>query len=152
MTTTQRTDEAAIRDLFDSTTSAWEAGDAQAYAAAFAPDADYVTWFGQHLKGRAAIEDSHAPLFAKYLKGTRTDGEITSLRFVTPDVAVVHGKGALVKGKRRRNRFNTKVNVYVVVRTDGEWSFAAFHNTKYSWLFNTLIAGHDSGPAQADTA
>lgn len=147
MTTQQLTDDAAVRALFDRSNRAWEAGDAVAYAAVFAPDADYVTWFGQHLKGRAAIEASHAPLFEKYLKGTRMDGELTGLRFVTPDVAVAHGRGALVKGKRRRGRFNTKVNVYVAVRRDGEWEFAAFHNTKYSWLFNTLFAGKDSAPA-----
>lgn len=144
MTTTQLTDEAAIRALFDRSNRAWAAGDAHAYAAVFAEDADYVTWFGQHLKGREAIEASHAPVFAKYLKGTHLDGEITGLRFLTPDVAVVHGRGAVVKGRRRRGRFNTKVNIYVAVRRAGEWSFAAFHNTKYSWLFNTLAGSPEA--------
>ncbi|MGW4118943.1 hypothetical protein [Nocardia sp. NPDC004711] len=37
------------------------------------------------------------------------------------------------------------MNVYVAVRRDGEWGFAAFHNTKYSRLFNTLVAKHDPG-------
>ena len=145
MTTHQLTEEAAVRDLFDRTNRAWAAGDAAAYAAAFAPDADYVTWFGARLKGRAAIEASHEPMFAKYMKGTRIDGEITGLRFLTPEVAIVHGRGAVVKGSRRRNRFNTKVNVYVAVRQEGEWTFAAFHNTRYSWIFNTLVGKHDPG-------
>lgn len=68
MTTGQLTDETAIRDLFDRSNQAWEAGDAHAYAAVFTADADYVTWFGQHVKGREAIEASHVPVFAKYLK------------------------------------------------------------------------------------
>ncbi|MFE3001218.1 SgcJ/EcaC family oxidoreductase [Nocardia sp. NPDC059246] len=145
MTVQQITDETTVRALFDRSNQAWADGDAAAYAQVFTPDADYVTWFGARLRGREAIRASHEPLFAKYMKGTRLDGEITGLRFVTPDVAVVHGRGAVVKGKRRRNRFNTKANVYVAVRRDGEWGFAAFHNTKYSWLFNTLVAKHDPG-------
>jgi hypothetical protein len=44
------------------------------------------------------------------------------------------------KGRKRRSRFNTKVNVYVAVRHDGEWQFAAFHNTRYHWLMNALTA------------
>ncbi|WP_051164511.1 SgcJ/EcaC family oxidoreductase [Nocardia testacea] len=145
MTTQQNADEAALNELFDRINRAWEVGDAKAYAAAFAPDADYVTWFGAHLKGREAIEASHAALFAKNLKNTRLDGGVTGVRFVTPDVAVVHGVGALVKGKRRRNRFNTKVNVFVAARWNGKWTFVAFHNTKYSRLLNTLVAKHDPG-------
>ncbi|MGW4245236.1 SgcJ/EcaC family oxidoreductase [Nocardia sp. NPDC004722] len=140
MTTQQRTDEAAVRELLAEADRAWEAGDAAAFAAVFAPDADYVTWFGQRITGRDAIESSHAPLFTKFLKGTRTDGEITSVRFVSPDVALVHGRGAVVKGRKKRNRFNTKMVLYVVARTDGEWSIAAFQNTKYHWLFNALFA------------
>ncbi|WP_051151531.1 SgcJ/EcaC family oxidoreductase [Nocardia niigatensis] len=145
MTTSQITDEAAVRELFERSNQAWADGDAAAYAAVFTPDADYVTWFGAHLKGREAIRASHEPLFAKYMGGTHLDGEITGLRFVTPDVAIVHGRGAVVKGRRRRNRFNTKVNMYVAVRRDGDWSFAAFHNTKYGWVFNALVAKHDPG-------
>ncbi|MFB7720926.1 SgcJ/EcaC family oxidoreductase [Nocardia sp. NPDC056100] len=149
--TAQLTDETAIRSLFDRSNRAWEAGDAHAYAAVFTVDADYVTWFGQRIRGREAIEASHVPVFAKYLKGTRLDGEITGVRFLTPDVAVVHGRGAVVKGRRRRGRFNTKVNLYVAVRSEGEWAFAAFHNTKYSWLFNTLSGSQDSARDRSAT-
>nr|WP_306455746.1 SgcJ/EcaC family oxidoreductase [Nocardia seriolae] len=80
------------------------------------------------------------PLFAKYLKGTRAVGEITSVRFPTPDVALVHGLGAVVKGGKQRTRFNTKCVLYVVVRRDGAWEVAAFQNTKYHGLFNALLA------------
>ncbi|MFI9405899.1 SgcJ/EcaC family oxidoreductase [Nocardia sp. NPDC052316] len=135
MTTDQRTDEAAIRDLFARQAQAWQDGDAAAFAALFTEDADYVTWFGTHAKGRQQIHESHIPVLTKYLKNTRLDGEITSLRFLTPDVALIHAEGAVLKGKRRRNRRNTKVQTTVVVRTDGDWQIAAFQNTKYHWLF-----------------
>ncbi|WP_336087493.1 SgcJ/EcaC family oxidoreductase [Nocardia sp. SSK8] len=138
--TETRADEQAVRALFAANTAAWDAGDARAFAATFTDDAEYVTWFGRHYTGRAAIESSHAALFTSYLKNSRLDGEITRLRFLTPDVAVVDGRGALLKGKQTRNRRNTKDYVYVAVRQAGSWRFAAFHNTKYHWFFDTMAA------------
>jgi uncharacterized protein (TIGR02246 family) len=124
-------DTLAVRALFDRALRAWADGDAEAYAACFTPDADYVTFVGSHYQGRAAIEACHVPLFTKLQKGSRLDAEITQLRFLDQHTAVVHARGAVVKGTRRRNRRNTKVQTYVAVRQDGEWSFTAFHNTKY---------------------
>lgn len=147
MSVDQRTDESAIRDLLDRQAEAWTHGDAEAFAAVFTLDADYVTWLGSHFKGRAAIAASHVPLFEKYLKGTRLDGEITRFRFLTPDVAVVHGKGAVLKGKQRRTRRNTKVQTTVAVRQDGQWLLAAFQNTKYHWVLETLASKFDSRQA-----
>ncbi len=68
---------------------------------------------GTHHKGREAIESCHAPLFEKYQRGSRIDGEITQVRLLTPDVALVHGKGALVKGRQRRTARNTKMQTWL---------------------------------------
>jgi uncharacterized protein (TIGR02246 family) len=73
--------------------------DAEAYASVFTPDADYVTFLGSHYKGRAAIAASYAPLVKKFLKASRLEFEITQPRFLTPDVALVHAKGAVAKGR-----------------------------------------------------
>ncbi|MFE7798245.1 hypothetical protein [Nocardia sp. NPDC057440] len=54
------------------------------------------------------------------------------------------GKGAVVKGLERRNRRTTKVQTTVLIRRDGEWLIAAFQNTKYRWLLETLSAEFDS--------
>ncbi|MEG8177198.1 SgcJ/EcaC family oxidoreductase [Nocardia terpenica] len=149
MTPDRHADETAVRALLDRATTAWAAGDARAYAAVFAPDADYITFMGTHHKGRSAIEVVHVPLFEKYQKGSRTDGEITQVRFLAPDVALVHGRGALVKGRRRRTARNTKVQTWVVVRRNGEWEIAAFHNTKYSWILAPLTAKLDARMASS---
>lgn len=152
MTVDQRTDEDAIRQLITRQGEAWAKGDAEAFAEVFTEDADYVTWVGSHFKGRAAIAASHVSLFEKYLKGTRLDGEITQLRFLSPDVAVIHSKGAVLKGKQRRTRRNTKVQTTIAVRQDGRWLFAAFQNTKYHWLMESLAARFDSRQAPSAVA
>jgi uncharacterized protein (TIGR02246 family) len=42
----------------------WAAGDPEAYASVFTPDADYVTFLGSHHKGREAIAAPYRPVKA----------------------------------------------------------------------------------------
>jgi uncharacterized protein (TIGR02246 family) len=136
----RRSDEDAIRELLDRQVEGWAAGDADAYASVFTPDADYVTFLGSHHKGRGAIAASYAPLFKKFLKGSCLEFEITQLRFLTPDVALVHAKGAVVKRGGRRSRRNARVNTTIAVRTDGRWLFAASQNTTHRRLAEKLLS------------
>ncbi|MFI6870763.1 SgcJ/EcaC family oxidoreductase [Nocardia sp. NPDC050406] len=146
MTTQQLTDEAAVRAVFDRLNRAWADADADAFAAEFTDDADYVTWFGTYYRGRSDIATVHRPVFEKWQKGTRLDGEVVSVRFPTPDVALVHGLGAVVKPQRRRTARNTKVNLLVMVRQGADWRIAAFHNTKRNWLLAKLSGRHEPTP------
>jgi uncharacterized protein (TIGR02246 family) len=148
----RRSDEDAIRELLDRQVEGWDAGDAEAYASVFTPDADYVTFLGSHYKGRGAIAASYAPLFKKFLKGSRLEFEITQLRFLTPDVALVHAKGAVAKGGGRRSRRNTRVNTTIAVRTDGRWLFAASQNTTHRRLAEKLLGKFASRISPSPTA
>jgi uncharacterized protein (TIGR02246 family) len=118
-------DEEAIRELLDRQVTGWDAGDAEAYASVFTPDADYVTFLGSHYTGRDAIAASYVPLFTKLLKGSRLHTEITQLRFLTPDVALIHAKA--------------RVNTTIAVRTDGRWLLAASQNTTHRRLAEKLF-------------
>ena len=97
-------DEDAIRKLVDRQMQAWAAGDPEAYASVFTSDADYVTFLGSHYQGRTAIAASYVPLFKKLLKGSRLDIEITQLRFLTPDVALILADAAVHRARRRKRR------------------------------------------------
>lgn len=125
----RRSDEAAIHELLARQIMGWDAGDPEAYASVFTPDADYVTFLGSRYKGREAIATSYAPLFTKLLRGSRLNTEITQLRFLTADVALIQANAAVTKGVRRRNRRNTRVNTSIAVRTDDGWLLAASQNT-----------------------
>jgi uncharacterized protein (TIGR02246 family) len=139
MSSDRRADEDAIRQLVDRQVKGWDAGNPEAYAGVFTPDADYVTFLGSHYKGREAIAASYVPLFKKLLKGSRLDFEITQLRLLTPDVALIHARGAVVKGTWRWNRRNTRVNTSIAVRTDGGWLLAASQNTTHRRLAEKLM-------------
>jgi len=125
---------AQIHDLLDRMTSAWNAGDATAYADQFTADADYVTFFGLHMTGRTAIEEAHRHLFGGPLKGSRLTGPSTGaaepgIRFVRPDVAIVVSTGGASLGDTQ-DPGRDSIMTLTAVRDDGTWRFAAFHNTR----------------------
>ena len=124
-------DEAAIRDLFQQLLDAWGGGDGYAYGALFTEDADYIAFDGSHTKGRQEIASSHQQLFDGFLKGTRLTGQITSVKFQNPDVALVHTIGSTVmRGKTKPSPERDSIQTLVATREGGEWRFAAFHNTR----------------------
>jgi uncharacterized protein (TIGR02246 family) len=122
-------DSAAIQALFVDLIAAWGRGDGHAYGSLFTDDADYVAFDGSHTKGRRVIAESHQKLFETWLKGTRLTGQIESLRFLSPEVALIHATGGtLMPGKDRPVR--PSIQTLVAVKRDGLWRFAAFHNTR----------------------
>lgn len=150
-TSVKHEDQSAIRQLFQSLLDAWGAGDATAYTALFTEEADYIAFDGVNQKGRAAILAGHQPLFERFLKGSRLVGEITSIRFLCPDVALIHASGnTILAGKTAPAPERASVQTLVAVREQGEWRFTAFHNTRVrpiggsfggivAWLLTDLI-------------
>jgi uncharacterized protein (TIGR02246 family) len=126
-------DEIAIRALIDRQIDSWNAADPGAYARAYTVDGDCVSFLGTHYRGREAIAASYevpraTSVFRKLLRGTRLRFQITQLRFLTPDVAIVHATGGVARGSRA-NRRNLRTNTSIAVRTDEGWRIAASQNT-----------------------
>lgn len=124
-----------IHRLLDALTEAWNRGDAAAFAETFTEDADYVTFFGLHMEGRRAIEDSHRALFEGPLKGSRLSGPaaappVRKIRFLCPEVALVvtTGGSALADGAADPGR--DSLMTLTAVRDGDGWRFASFHNTR----------------------
>lgn len=147
-------DEAAIRDLIARQINSWNAGDPVAYAHAYAPDGDCVSFLGGHHRGRDAIAVSGevpraGTLFKKFLRGAQLDVEVTHLRFLTPDVAVIHADGGLAKPGRRPGRRNRRTNTSVAIRTTYGWLLAATCNTTQRPLAQKLLTAIASRRAAA---
>jgi uncharacterized protein (TIGR02246 family) len=121
---------AVLTELAD----AWNDGDATAYARLFTEDADYVTFFGMNMPGRAVIERAHRALFEGPLMGSKlvSGGGEPKVRFVRPDVAiVVAGGGSSLAGDQPEpGRASTLT--YVLVEEDDGWRVASFQNTRVS--------------------
>jgi uncharacterized protein (TIGR02246 family) len=132
------TDEAAVLDLLRRLYAAW--GDADAYAGFFALDADYVAFDGSHARGRRSIAEMHRPLFERFLKNTRLVSISESVRFPTPGVALIHGKGAVVSARQPRPaKSRLSVQTLVAVKQADGWVFTAFQNTRYRPFAKSLL-------------
>lgn len=139
MNNDRHADEATIRELHNRQVMGWDAGDLDTYASVFAPDADYVTFLGSHHRGRDAIAAAYAPLFSKLLKGSRLHIDVARLRFVTPDVAIIHTNATVTKKARRRRRRHKRINTTIAVRTGGRWMLAASQTTTRRRLIEKLM-------------
>jgi uncharacterized protein (TIGR02246 family) len=127
----QQTDTQAIHTLFAQLCAAWNAGDARAYGALFSEDADYIAFDGLNQKGRAALVSSHHELFTRWLKGSQLIGQIDELRFLAPDVALLHASGSILDaGRSSPAPERLSAQTVVVHKRDGVWQFVAFHNTR----------------------
>ncbi|PXX02490.1 SgcJ/EcaC family oxidoreductase [Mycolicibacterium moriokaense] len=134
-----RADEVAIRALVDRQVNGWDAGDPAAYASVFAPDADYATFLGGRHKGRDAIAKSYAPLFKKLLHGSRLRTQITQLRYLTPDVALIQARAAVTTQARRWHRRADRVNTSIAVRGGDGWLLAVSQNTTHRRFAEKLM-------------
>jgi len=130
----QAKDMKGLSDLFAALSDAWNKGDGAAFGDCFTEDADYVTFMGQHLKGKQQIAEVHQWLFQGPLRGSRLESSLLSEvrpRFITPDVAVIHGIGeAKLADAAQDPNDRGSINTNVVIRQNGEWKITAFHNCR----------------------
>jgi uncharacterized protein (TIGR02246 family) len=147
----QADDEAAVRALYTQAMEGWNTGRSEAFAAPFAEDGHLVAFDGTHFKGRDEIVAFHQPLFDTWLKGTRLVATVESVRFLSPDVALMHVLGGTVmRGKTRPAPERDSIQTLVALKRDGAWSLAALQNTRvrpisrsargaFLWLFTDWL-------------
>lgn len=123
------TDTAQIQDLFERFMRAWTAGDAEAFGACFTDDSDYVSYDGSRAIGREQHQHNHDKLFRGVLAGSALVGDLESIRYLTPDVAILHGTASVLmpwRSKLPKRRLSRQT--IVVTRTDQGWRITAIHN------------------------
>ncbi len=122
-------DEAAIRAVLAGSYQAWEAGDADAMVASYAPDATAIMT-GSLRGSRDVIRDSMALAFAGPLKGSSTVNKQLSLRFIGPDAAIMVSESGILLGGQTEVPDAGKVNAtWVFEKRGGQWLIAAYHNS-----------------------
>lgn len=119
-------DETAVRALYQELMDGWNRGSGDAFAAPFAEDGHLVGFDGTHLEGRREIASFHQPLFDKWLRGSRLVGQVESVRFLAPDVALMHAiGGTIMRGKAAPSPARDTIQTLVASRTGGQWKLAA---------------------------
>ena len=120
-------DETAIRASAEAYEKAFAAADAKALAAAFSEDGELTVETGRTFKGRDAIEQEYAAVFADRA-GAKIDVQIESIKFLSPDVAVESGT-AQAESKSAAGGPGTKYTA-VHVKRDGKWLLANVNESR----------------------
>jgi uncharacterized protein (TIGR02246 family) len=122
-------DEAAIRQIVQQVQDGWNNHDGKAFAAPFAADADYVVVNGMKIKSREEIEKGHTGIFKTIYKDSHNTATIKGIRFLRPDVAIVHVEWHLEFRAGEEMKKGQAMNTMIMTKDAGKWSIAAFHNT-----------------------
>jgi uncharacterized protein (TIGR02246 family) len=122
-------DEAAMHKNAEAFVEAFQKGDAKAVAAFWTEDGEYTDKTGRKLKGRKAIEKAFTNFF-KENKDLKARINITSLKFVTPDVALEEGITEVITSDGAppsRARYTI-----VHVKKDGQWHLSSVRDSPYT--------------------
>jgi len=123
-------DEKALHDLFQEQQEGWNQGDGQAFAASFTEDADYIVWNGTYLKGRQTIAAAHQQLFDTRYQGSRLEGFIKHIRFLSDDIALLHLHGRpQIPDQAVPAPEQYSIQTLVGIRQADGWRFTSFQNT-----------------------
>jgi uncharacterized protein (TIGR02246 family) len=128
-------DEAAIRQLVNDLTEAWNRGDAEAYGARYRADGTFTNVNGTFHVGREEFDRRHAEVFGGIFNGTTLSMTIKRLRFVAPNVAVVDIDTDVAGCRRRPPGAAADADgtlhsclLMVLVKEHGAWWIGAYHN------------------------
>ena len=122
-----REGEQDIRSMLTGFSDIWARADIKAFEQLLTEDAEWVTRTGTFLKGRREVVAHHATIMTGIFAGSRVVWEPLAVRFVRPDVAVVHVAAQLTlrDGTRRPGGMVT----LVLVKQPGRWWITAVQNT-----------------------
>ena len=113
-------DEAGIRDNVAAYVAAVNARDERKIGAVFAPDADAVFFDSPRRVGRDSIAKAHSEALASWPPTRKFSLEVTNIRFLGPDLALIETIGRFSEGDMRSNR-----GTILVTRRDGHWQWTA---------------------------
>ncbi|MBU3063570.1 SgcJ/EcaC family oxidoreductase [Nocardia sp. NEAU-G5] len=120
--------DSAVRALFDAASTAWAAGDADAFAACYSETATVILP-GVYLPGRQAIQAGMGAAFAGPLKSSRRIHEVADVR-VLEDAAVVISRSVTVAaGQSEPAAERWEWGTWVLVQQDGKWLIEAYHGS-----------------------
>jgi len=143
-------DERAVRDIEARWENAWNSNDVPAMSRDFAPDVDAINLAGEWFKGRAPFAESLAELHSDKAKGSVWQTEETSVKFLTPEIAIVH---VIINSHGEHNPDGSlrparrAILTRVEVKRSGQWLIVASQATNIVPRASALLVGSGSDPS-----
>jgi uncharacterized protein (TIGR02246 family) len=127
--TPESSEEATVRALYQGLLESWNRRDATAYAALFESEATVIGFDGSPMYGSGEIYATLGQIFADHITAAYI-GKVRSLRFLGPDVAILHAVvGMVPPGTSDINPAVNALQTLVAIGEDGKWRIAWFQNT-----------------------
>jgi uncharacterized protein (TIGR02246 family) len=124
-------DEDTLRAIPEAIVAAWSRGDGAGIAAVYADDGVLVAGDGTVTRGQSAIAHYHDQQFAAALKKTQLIVEVSKVRLMSPDVALLQTTGGILwPGQTEPAPGNLGIQSFVVIKELGTWKVALFQNTR----------------------
>ena len=123
-------EEQAIEKLVQSMANAWTAADGEQFASIFADTCDFIVWNGMYNPNytREANAKGHQRIFDTIYKGTQVHYQIDKIKFIRPDIALIHVFGAVNKKGEARPKDPFVLWSGLLEKSNGKWKILAFHN------------------------
>jgi len=128
-------EDAAVKQVVAGFSDGWNTHDAHAMCASLADDIQWVNWRGEPLGSRQAVEDEHAKLFADLYKNTRRTDIVKTIRYISPDLAVVDDYWTMTGARKRDGSdwpYRAGYSNFVMAKRGGRWIVIVSHTADFN--------------------
>jgi uncharacterized protein (TIGR02246 family) len=128
-------EDAAVKQVVAGFSDGWNTHDAHAMCASLADDVDWVNWRGEPLASRQAVEDEHARLFADLYKNTRRTDTVKTIRYLSPELAVVDDYWTMTGARKRDGSdwpYRAGYSNFVMAKRNGRWIVIVSHTADFN--------------------
>ena len=137
-----KTDEQAIKNQLTAMFTSWNNHNYDDMKNYTTDDVDWVNVVGMWWKGRKEVQFAHQETHKIMFKNTALEQKQTTIRFITPDVAIVHlvsyhGETTTPDGSKGGNTDDLATLVFL--KKDGKWLITAGENVRV----NEIAKPHD---------
>jgi uncharacterized protein (TIGR02246 family) len=123
----QSEDEAAIRNVLSRFYDGWNSHDVEKMVSTYSEDVDHINTRAKWNQGKSAIREALSAFHSGPGKSDRKTFTIEKVRFIKPDVAVVHVRSLSTVGN---------IGTYVMTKQSGRWLVVSFTNVEYALAAN----------------
>jgi len=128
-------EDTAIKQVVAGFSNGWNTHDAHSMCASLADDVEWVNWRGEPLGTRQGVEDEHAKLFADLYKNTHRTDHVKTIRYLTPDLAVVDDYWTMTGARKRDGSdwpYRAGYANWVMAKRNGRWIVIVSHTADFN--------------------
>ena len=128
-------EDAAIKQVVAGFSDGWNSHDAHSMCASLADDVEWVNWRGEPLGTRQAVEDEHAKLFADLYKNTHRTDTVKTVRYLSPELAVVDDYWTMTGARKRDGSdwpYRAGYSNMVMAKRNGRWIVIVSHTADFN--------------------